>query len=269
MTHVPRPPPRAAPPSPWSRCSPSALPPAPAGAIDITQVTSPGGIKAWLVEDHSNPVIAVNVRFTLGSADDPAGKGREPREVARRVATVDEGAGDCSIRAFQAALKDQSISLSFRAGMDATRATLMTLSDTSADAFRLFQPSLDRGPRFDRDPVQRMRQHIARRRPAQGRPTRSSRRPAELWWRAAFPDHPYGRPRDGTVDGLTAVTVGDRRTLHAGGLTRDGLTVSVVDGYHAGPPGGGPGRAVRRLPAKRQLPPVASTPRTPAARSMS
>lgn len=27
----------------------------PASAIDIQQITSPGGIKAWLVEDHSIP----------------------------------------------------------------------------------------------------------------------------------------------------------------------------------------------------------------------
>ncbi|MEC7123929.1 MAG: insulinase family protein, partial [Pseudomonadota bacterium] len=108
----------------------------PAQAIDITAVTSPGGIKAWLVEDHSNPVIALNIRFTLGSADDPAGKAGAARLLA---ATVDEGAGELDSSAFQAALKDQSISLGFRAGMDATHATLMTLTDTSADAFRLFR----------------------------------------------------------------------------------------------------------------------------------
>ncbi|HRM76276.1 MAG TPA: insulinase family protein, partial [Paracoccus sp. (in: a-proteobacteria)] len=30
----------------------------PARAIEIQQITSPGGIKAWLVEDHSIPFTA-------------------------------------------------------------------------------------------------------------------------------------------------------------------------------------------------------------------
>ena len=75
------------------------------------------------------------------------------------AATVDEGAGDLPSSAFQAALKDRSISLGFRAGMDATRATLMTLTDTSADAFRPFRLALTQ-PRFDREPVQRIRQQL-------------------------------------------------------------------------------------------------------------
>ncbi|MEC8792945.1 MAG: insulinase family protein, partial [Pseudomonadota bacterium] len=175
----------------------------PAQAIDITAVTSPGGIKAWLVEDHSNPVIALNIRFTLGSADDPAGKAGAARLLA---ATVDEGAGELDSSTFQAALKDQSISLGFRAGMDATHATLMTLTDTSADAFRLFRLALTQ-PRFDREPVQRMRQQLLAAAQRKDRDPRSLAR--GVWWRAAFPDHPFGRSRVGTVDGLNAVKVDD------------------------------------------------------------
>ncbi len=226
----------------------------PAQAIDITAVTSPGGIKAWLVEDHSNPVIALNIRFTLGSADDPAGKAGAARLLA---ATVDEGAGELDSSAFQAALKDQSISLGFRAGMDATHATLMTLTDTSADAFRLFRLALTQ-PRFDREPVQRMRQQLLA--AAQRKDRDPSSQARRLWWRAAFPDHPYGRSRDGTVDGLTAVTVDDLKALHAGGLTRDGLTVSAVGDITPARLAAVLDDLFGALPAGRQLPPVTSTP---------
>ena len=227
---------------------------APAGAIEITAVTSPGGIKAWLVEDHSNPVIALNVRFTLGSADDPAGK---PGAVRLLAATIDEGAGELSSTAFQAALKDQSISLGFRAGLDATRASLMTLTDTSADAFRLFRLALTQ-PRFDAEPVQRIRQQLLA--AAQRQDQDPSRQASRLWWRAAFPDHPYGRPRDGTVSGLGAVTTGDLRTLHTGGLTRDGLTVSAVGDITPARLAAVLDDLFGALPAKRKLPPVASAP---------
>ena len=45
----------------------------PAAAFEIKQVTSPGGITAWLVEDHTIPLIAMNFSFSGGAA---AGAGR-------------------------------------------------------------------------------------------------------------------------------------------------------------------------------------------------
>ena len=39
----------------------------PATAIDIKQVTTPLGIKAWLVEDSSAPVVALSFSFASGA----------------------------------------------------------------------------------------------------------------------------------------------------------------------------------------------------------
>ncbi|OYX11582.1 MAG: hypothetical protein B7Z15_11570, partial [Rhizobiales bacterium 32-66-8] len=38
----------------------------------ITEVTSPGGIKAWLVHDTTLPLIAMEFAFLGGAAQDPA-----------------------------------------------------------------------------------------------------------------------------------------------------------------------------------------------------
>ena len=46
----------------------------PAQAVEIQKVVSPGGIEAWLVEDHTIPQIAVNFSFNGGAAQDPKGK---------------------------------------------------------------------------------------------------------------------------------------------------------------------------------------------------
>ena len=46
----------------------------PAHAIDIKEVTSPGGIKAWLVESNTIPLIAMDYSFEGGATSDPAGK---------------------------------------------------------------------------------------------------------------------------------------------------------------------------------------------------
>ena len=40
--------------------------------MKIQQVTSPGGIKAWLVESHANPLIAIRFAFRGGAAQDDA-----------------------------------------------------------------------------------------------------------------------------------------------------------------------------------------------------
>ena len=45
----------------------------PARAIDIQQITSPGGIKAWLVEDHSIPFTALTLMFRGGASLDAPG----------------------------------------------------------------------------------------------------------------------------------------------------------------------------------------------------
>src|SRR6185369_4291360 len=75
----------------------------PAMALDIQQVQSDGGISAWLVEDHSNPLIAVAIGFDGGSSDDPLGK-EGLAELASGL--LDEGAGDIDSASFQQQLTD-------------------------------------------------------------------------------------------------------------------------------------------------------------------
>jgi zinc protease len=84
-------------------------------AQPIQAVVSPGGVAAWLVEDHANPMIAVSLLFRGGAADDPAGK-----EGLAHFASgmLDEGAGDLDSQAFQDRLDGLNVSLSFSASRD-------------------------------------------------------------------------------------------------------------------------------------------------------
>ena len=43
-------------------------------AMTIERAISPSGIEAWLVEDHTLPVVAIRFAFPGGAALDPAGK---------------------------------------------------------------------------------------------------------------------------------------------------------------------------------------------------
>ena len=66
------------------------LAPLPARAVDIQSVTSPGGITAWLIEDHSNPLISLSFGFKGGASGDPEGK----EGLATFISgMLDEGAG--------------------------------------------------------------------------------------------------------------------------------------------------------------------------------
>ena len=46
----------------------------PAGATTVQRVVSPGGISAWLVQEPSLPLVALNFAFVGGAAADPADK---------------------------------------------------------------------------------------------------------------------------------------------------------------------------------------------------
>ncbi len=194
----------------------------PAQAIEVQRVVSPGGIEAWLVEDHSNPVISFDLSFRGGSALNPQGK----EGLANMVAgLIDEGAGDLDSQAFQGVLDDRSISLRFTASQDSFGGELFTLSENRALAFKLLRLALTQ-PRFDSEPVERIRAQIS------AGLARSAENPDSIAGRTLrslfFPDHPYGRPGEGTLDSVAAITVADMRGFVARRFARDTLVVGVV-----------------------------------------
>ena len=194
----------------------------PARAVSVQNVTSPGGIIAWLVEDHSIPLTSIEFSFRGGAALDPQGKGG----LANLVASVlDEGAGDLDSQAFQGQLYELSISLSFSAGLDTFRGSLKTLNRHREKAIDLLRLAVTE-PRFDAEPVERIRRQITTSIARQANdPDRIARR---TLWRAVFADHPYGRPLKGTERSVSAITVDDIRSFVARRLAKNTLIVGVV-----------------------------------------
>ncbi len=194
----------------------------PAGAVDIQRVVSSEGIEAWLVEEHSVPVVAVSFAFEGGATQDPQGK---PGVAYMLSALLDEGAGDLDSRAFQTALDDYSIGLSFSASRDVFSGSLRTLSDNRQEAVRLARLALTE-PRFDTEPVERIRAQIMTGIKA------GERDPGEIASRemmeAVFGGHPYADPNEGTLDSLATITPDDLRTYKDQVLARDNLKVAIV-----------------------------------------
>ncbi len=195
---------------------------APAAATEVTRVVSPGGIEAWLVEEHAIPIVSVRIAFRGGSTGDPAGL----EGLANMVSgLLDEGAGEFDSQAFQARLEDLAIRLGFAAGFDTFTANLKTLSEHTDAAFDMLRLALT-APRFDSEPVERVRRQIlvGLKRNAED-PDRIVRR---TWYETAFPDHPYGRPVRGTAETVGAIGTDDLRGFVGDRLARDRLYIAVV-----------------------------------------
>ena len=117
-----------------------------ANAIEIKEVTSPGGIKAWLVESQTIPLIAMDFSFEGGSTSDPAGKEGTAHFM---TGMMDEGAGDLDSAAFQALRDELAVRISFDSGMDRFEGSLQTLSKNRAQAFGLLKKVLT-APHFEK-----------------------------------------------------------------------------------------------------------------------
>ncbi|WP_043743405.1 M16 family metallopeptidase [Paramagnetospirillum magneticum] len=194
----------------------------PAGAVTVEKVTSAKGIEAWLVQDHANPIIAMEIAFKGGAAHDPAAKSGLAGMMA---ALLDEGAGPHDSQAFQQILEDKVITLGFNAGRDSFAGHLKTLSENRDTAFELFRLSLVQ-PRFDKEPVERIRGQLLAglMRESQDSGAQASR----ALFEAAFAGHAYARSPRGTVETVKTIQVADLRAFAKGQLTRDRLVVGVV-----------------------------------------
>ncbi len=193
----------------------------PARALEIQEVKTRNGITAWLVEDHTVPIIAMNFAFRGGSAADPEGR----RGLANFLsAMLDEGAGELDSQAFQSRMEELAFSMSFSAGQDWFRGSFRTLARNRDESFRLLGLALNR-PRFDTVPLQRIRRQlvVALRNEMQD--------PDQLAWRAfkraLFGDHPYARDPSGTEEDLKRIGADDLRALHGRLFARDGLIIAV------------------------------------------
>lgn len=196
---------------------------APARAVEIQRVVSPGGIEAWLVEDHSNPILALELGFRDGgSVIDPAGK----EGLANMVSgLIDEGSGPFDSRTFRREMENRSISISFDASLDRFFGSLSTLTKHRDKAFELLRLALTE-PRFDEEPVARIRSQI------QAGLARQSENPdaiAMLTMRALLlPEHPYHRPLRGTPDSVGAITRDDLLAYTKRVFSRDRLVIGVT-----------------------------------------
>lgn len=107
--------------------------------VVIKEVVSPKGIKAWLVEDHSIPVVSMSLSFDGGGLLDPQGK-EGLSEIMAQMMT--EGAGPYTQESYFSFVEDHAIQLSFDSSDDVFSINLRTTKDNLDRSVKLFKTTL-------------------------------------------------------------------------------------------------------------------------------
>lgn len=225
----------------------------PAQAMKIQTIKSPGGIEAWLVEEHSVPMMAMRFAFDGGSSQDPDGKEGLGNFL---TAMLDEGAGELTSREFQERMEDLSMRMSYEEAKDAFYGNFETLTANRDEAAQLLKLAINR-PRFDQDAVERIRQQLI------ASIVYAARDPEkvalEKWYAAAFKGHPYARPANGTEETVGKISREDLEGYRRRNFAKDTLKVVVVGDINAEQLGKLLDEVFGDLPAKADLTPVSKT----------
>jgi zinc protease len=195
----------------------------PVGAeMKIQEVTSPGGIRAWLVEEHGLPFTALEISFRGGTSLDAPGK---RGATMLMVGLLEEGAADLDAQGFAEARENLAAQFKFDANADAVAISAQFLTENQDQAVALLRKALVE-PRFEPGAVDRVRGQILS--IIQSQKTAPDEIAGETFKRIAFGDHPYGSSDEGTVESVTALTRDDILATKAATMARDRLYVSAV-----------------------------------------
>lgn len=190
--------------------------------IDIREVTSPGGLTAWLVEDSTLPFVAIELNFSGGPLAEPAD---QRGATYLMTALLEEGAGDLDAEAFAIARDGLGARIGFSTFSDGVTVSARFLTESRAEGIDLLRTALA-APRFDDEAVERVRGQLLASISARARNPRDIAR--EAFAAATFGDHPYGQPIRGSAESVTSLTVDDLRAAHARALTRAGVSIGVA-----------------------------------------
>ena len=194
----------------------------PARAIDIQEITSPGGIDAWLVQESSIPFVAIEIVFDGGATLDLPGKRGATNLM---MALLEEGSGDLDARGFQEAREALAASYGFNAYDDSVSISAVFLTENQDEAVALLRSALIE-PRFDDDAIERVRAQV------QSILRSDAQDPNSIvgaaFDAAAYGDHPYGSSLDGTTETVAGLRQVDLFDAHRNALVTGRVHVGAA-----------------------------------------
>lgn len=198
------------------------LPVAALAAVDIEEVKTPGGFTAWLVEEHSIPFAAIEIRFRGGtSLDAPGRRGA----VNLMAGLLEEGSGEMDSQEFAAAREALATTMRFDSGRESVSVSFRFLTENRDPSVALLKQALT-DPTFGEDALERVRAQVL------SGIRSDATDPGEIarasFDRLAWGDHPYGSPSEGSVESVSALTRDDIFAAHAATIARDRVFVGAV-----------------------------------------
>lgn len=192
------------------------------GATDIQSVISKGGITAWLVEEHSIPIVSLDILFRGGASIEPTDK---HGATYLMTGLLEEGAGEYDATEFLEATEMLAARFSFDTSRDLVSVGATVLKENLAPSMELLRIALTE-PRFDETAFDRVSGQV------NSIIQRADRTPRSLgaaqFRKLAFADHPYARSLEGTLESVAELTPQDMRDAHMAAITRDKIVVGAV-----------------------------------------
>jgi zinc protease len=189
---------------------------------NVVEIVSENGIKAYLFEDHTIPIISIDFLFkNSGISYDEAGYEGIGNMVS---ALLTEGAGDLDNDKLKEELELYAIGISFGVDFDDFKGSLLTLSENKEKAYNLLNLALTK-PRFDDEnaALAKQRMNFALR--------MQSERPDSVlgleFAKNIYGRHPYSRNPVGQKQAIAKITRKDMQNYIKENLTTDKLVVGI------------------------------------------
>ena len=190
--------------------------------IEVQEITSPGGIDAWLVESREIPFVALDVIFEGGASLDRDGK---RGAVNLMTALIEEGSGDMDAQTFQLELENIAAEFGYDSGDDTVGVSAQFLTETQDQAIALLNQSLTT-PRFDEAAIERVRGQVIANIRSRAQSPRDIA--GDVFYAEAFGSHPYGTDLNGTLESVAALTRDDLMQAFEDTVVRDRAYVAIV-----------------------------------------
>lgn len=222
--------------------------------VDIKEVTTPGGLTVWHVEERSIPFTALELRFRGGTSLDADGK---RGAINLMTGLLEEGAGALDSRAFAKARDGLAASFSYDVGDDTLTVSAKFLTENRDEALALLRSTLVE-PSFNDAAIERVRRQVIS-------GIRSKEKDPSDIASAAFDKriygaHPYGSDDSGTIESVTALTRDDLLAAFAATIAKDRLYIGVVGDVTEAEVGPMLDTLLGELPAKGAPLPVKAAP---------
>ncbi|MBT5539998.1 MAG: insulinase family protein, partial [Alphaproteobacteria bacterium] len=196
----------------------------PSLAVNIQEIETPKGFHVWLVEDHSVPLVSIDIAFQKSGAS-YAPHAREGLPVML-TDLLFHGVANLDRHQFGQYLENVGID-SVEAYINKDNFLLSTKVVTSSlsHAFKTFSLIL-KHIRLDRLEVEKVRKQYPHNAViATGNATDIAQ---STLWKILFEGHPYETPLTGTLEGIQGVTISDLKAFMKDHFTKDNLIISVA-----------------------------------------